>query len=151
MKTALITAPVLQPPTFQQPFIIETDATDKGIRAVLQQNGHPIAFVSKALGPKAQGLSTYEKECMAILLAVDHWRSYLLQSEFTIKTDQKNLVHLDDQRLATPWQHKAHSKLLGLNYKLVYKQGKENIVADVLSRTTHADIYELSSLFPSFN
>jgi hypothetical protein len=103
LKTALITAPVLQLPTFQQPFIIETDATDKGIRAILQQNGHPIAFVRKALGPKAQGLSTYEKECMAILLAVDHWRSYLLQSEFTIKTDQKNLVHLDDQRLATPW------------------------------------------------
>jgi hypothetical protein len=62
---------------------------------------------------------------MAILLAVDYWRPYLLQSNFTIKTDQKGLIHLDDQRLQTPWQHKALTKLLGLNYKIVYKKGHE--------------------------
>lgn len=99
-------------PNFAKPFTLETDASDKGIGAVLQQDGHPLAYVRRALGPKAQGLSTYEKESMAILLAVDHWRPYLLQSQFTIKTDQRSLVHLDDQRLHTPWQHKALTKLL---------------------------------------
>ena len=103
-----------------------------------------MAYVSKALGPKAQGLSTYEKECPTILLAVDHWRSYLQHSEFVIKTDQKSLIHLDDQRLTTPWQHKALTKLLGLNYKIVYKQGKENWVADALSRTNHATDHEIA-------
>lgn len=83
---------------------------------------------------------------MAILLAVDHWRPYLLQAEFIIQTDQKSLIHLDDQRLTTPWQHKALTKLLGLNYRLVYKQGKDNKVADALSITTHGPVHELSAM-----
>lgn len=57
LKEALTSAPVLAIPDFNQTF----DACDKGIGAVLQQGGHPIAYVSKALGPKNQGLSTYEK------------------------------------------------------------------------------------------
>lgn len=119
LKSALITAPVLALPDFSKPFEIETDASDKGIGAVLQQMGHPIAYVSRALGPRAQGLSTYEKECFAILLAVEHWRPYLLNAEFILKTDEKSLIHLDDQRLTTPWQHKALTKLMGLSYKIV--------------------------------
>ena len=74
LKQALTSAPVLAMPDFQKPFVIETDASDKGIGAVLHLENHPIAYVSRALGPKNQGLSTYEKECLSILLAVDHWR-----------------------------------------------------------------------------
>lgn len=146
LKIALMTAPVLALPDFSKTFVLETDASDKAIGAVLQQDGHPLAFVSKALGHKAQGLSTYDKECYAILLAVDHWRPYLLHSEVIMKTDQRSLIHLDDQRLTTPWQHKALTKLLGLNYKIVYKQGSENRVADALSRTTHGAKHELSAV-----
>jgi len=57
--------------------VVETDAIDQGIGAVLMQNNHPIAYLSKPLGPKNLGLSVYEKECLAILLAIDKWRSYL--------------------------------------------------------------------------
>ena len=74
LKQALTSAPVLAMPDFQKPFVIETDASDKGIGAVLHQENHPIAYVSRALGPKNQGLSTYEKECLSILLAIDRWR-----------------------------------------------------------------------------
>jgi hypothetical protein len=70
LKQALISAPVLALPNFAKPFVIETDAYDVGIGVVLIQEGHPLAFLSKALGPKSRGLSTYEKEYMAILLAV---------------------------------------------------------------------------------
>lgn len=56
-------------------------------------------------------------------MAVDQWRSYLQLSEFIIKTDQQSLVHLDDQRLTTPWQQKALTKLLGLNYKNCLQKG----------------------------
>jgi hypothetical protein len=77
LKQALMTTPVLAIPDFSKPFIIETDASDVGIGVVLMQGGHPLAFLSKAFGPKFRGLSTYEKEYMAILVAVQHWRSYL--------------------------------------------------------------------------
>lgn len=113
-KQALLTAPVLALPDFAKTFVVETDASDKGIGAVLMQSGHPLAFLSKALGPRLQCLSTYEKECLAILLAIDRWRPYLQTSEFVIRTDQRSLSHLDDQRLSTPWKQKALTKLLGL-------------------------------------
>jgi hypothetical protein len=77
LKQSLLTAPVLALSNFNEPFEIETDASDYGIGVVLQQNGHPIAFVSNALGPKTQGLSTYEKESLIILLVVDQWKAYL--------------------------------------------------------------------------
>lgn len=50
---------------------------------------------------------------MAILLAVDQWRSYLQYVEFIIRTDQRSLVHLEEQRMVTPWQQKAQTKLMG--------------------------------------
>jgi hypothetical protein len=134
LKTALIQAPVLAIPNFRKQFIIEIDASGGGIGAVLQQEGHPIAFISQALGPKNLGLSIYEKECMAILFAVEQWRSYLQHGEFIIKTDHQSLTHLDDQRLSTPWQQKTLTKLLGLQFRITYKQGSENHVPDALSR-----------------
>lgn len=102
--------------------------------AVLLQDGHPLAFVSKALGPKSRGLSTYEKEYMAILIAVEHWRPYLQHGEFSIFIDQISLIHLNEQRLNTAWQQKVFTKLLGLQYKIIYKKGRENRAADALSR-----------------
>lgn len=91
-------------PNFSQPFAIETDACQMGVGAVLLQKGHPLAYVSKPLGIKNQGLSTYEKEYLTILVAVDQWRSYLQLVEFIIYTDQKALIHLNDQCLHTVWQ-----------------------------------------------
>jgi hypothetical protein len=150
LKTALTSAPVLALPNFSQPFEIETDASDKGIGAVLHQTGHPIAFISKTLGPRHLGLSTYEKECLAILMAVDHWRLYLLGGEFIIHTDQRSLVHLDDQRLTTQWQQKALTKLLGLRYKICYKAGQNNRVADALSRRTEEQLLAVSVNQPTW-
>jgi len=76
LKQALISAPVLALPNFSQPFAIGTDASTVGIGAVLTQDGHPLAYISRALGPRSRGLSTYE-EYMAVLLAVQQWRQYL--------------------------------------------------------------------------
>lgn len=70
-------AHVLELVDFTKPFIIKTDVCDKGMGAVLTQEGNPIAFFSKALAPTHSGLSSYEKEYMVVLSVVDKWGHYL--------------------------------------------------------------------------
>jgi hypothetical protein len=92
LEKCLCTTPILALPDFSCQFCIETDASNYGVGDVLLQDGHPLAFLSRALGPKNQGLSAYEKEYMAILLADNQWRSYLQLGEFLIFIDQKSLT-----------------------------------------------------------
>lgn len=139
LKKALAEAPVLSMPDFSREFVVETDASGKRIEAVLMQDKHPIAFVSKALVLKHMGLSVYEKELLALVLAVTKWRSYLLGRHFIIKTDHHSLKYLVEQKLVTPVHQKWLSKLLGFDFEIRYKKGKENIVADSLSRVTHGE------------
>ena len=68
------------------------------------QEHHPIAFISRALGPKWEALSVYEKELLAMVFAVQKWEQYLLGSHFIIKTDQKSLKWLLHQKVSTPFQ-----------------------------------------------
>jgi len=89
--------PVLALPNFQEPFTIETDACHDGIGAVLMQQGQPIAYLSKALGEKHKALSIYEKEFLALIMAVERWRAYLQRQEFIIVTDHKSLAYLNEQ------------------------------------------------------
>ena len=77
LKKALVKAAVLALPNFEKEFLHETDACAVGVGAVLMQQGHPIAFLSRALGPKNQTLSIYDKECLAILIALEKWKPYL--------------------------------------------------------------------------
>ena len=74
LKTAMVSTPVLALPNFSKSFVVETDASGGGIGAVLMQDAHPIAYLSKALSPKHQQLSTYEKEFLAVVMAVEKWR-----------------------------------------------------------------------------
>jgi hypothetical protein len=140
LQQALVSAPVLALPNFNKPFCIETDACQNGVGAVLLQEGHPLAFISRPVGPKTQGLSAYEEEYLAILMAVEQWRTYLLHQKFVIFTDPKSLIHLNEQRLNTAWQQKVFTKLLGLQYRIVYKKGADSRVADVLSRRAHDSV-----------
>lgn len=75
-------------------------------------------------------LSTYEKEYMVILMALEQRRSYLQHAEFQIITDHRRLVQLTEQRMHTPWQQKVFTKLIGLQYKILYRKGAENGAAD---------------------
>jgi hypothetical protein len=137
LKQAMSQTPMLTLPDFNCPFVIETDACDSGIGAVLLQQGHPVAYLSRALGVNNQELSIYEKEFLAIMMAVDKWRAYLQRGPFIIKTDHKSLCCLEDQVLHTELQRKAMTKLIGLQYKFQYNKGVDNTPADSLSRIGH--------------
>jgi hypothetical protein len=76
LKQAMVQTPVALP-NFQLPFTVETDACELGVGAVLMQLGHPIAYMSKSLGVMNRKLSIYEKEFMAVIMAIDKWRQYL--------------------------------------------------------------------------
>lgn len=149
LKTALTTAPVLALPNFAKTFVVETDASDGCIGAVLMQDQHPIAFLSQTLDPKLCALSTYEKESLALLMAVDRWRPYLLTSEFLIRTDHRTLACLDEQRLTTPWQQKAMTKMMGLQYRIEYRKGTLNQATDALSRRPEAAVFAILVCVPS--
>jgi hypothetical protein len=81
------TPPVLSLLDFTLPFQLETDACTSGVGAVLMQNGRPLAYFSKCLGPKPAAQSIYEKEAMAILEALKKWRHDFLGNKVIIKTD----------------------------------------------------------------
>ncbi|XP_026459437.1 uncharacterized protein LOC113360105 [Papaver somniferum] len=138
LKQVVTTTPVLVLPDFTLPFEIETDACDTGVGAVLMQNKRPIAYFNKGMGTRFLSMSTYEKELLAIVMAVTKWRPYLLENHFTIYTDYQSLKYFLEQRIHTMVQQKWLSKLLGYDYVVVYKKGIENKVVDALSRVPQA-------------
>lgn len=133
LKAAMVSAPVLRLPDFDRPFIIEIDASDLGIGAVLLQDSHPIAYFSKKLGPRRRVSSTYHKELYAIVEAVHKWRQYLLGREFVIRSDQKSLKELLQQVVQTPDQQLYVRKLMAYKFTIEYKKGGANRAADALS------------------
>lgn len=115
------------------------------------QKGQPVAFLSKALGEKHKHLSIYEKEFLALIMAVERWRHYLQRGEFIIRTDHKSLAYLQEQNLHSEMQRKAMTRMMGLQFKIMYKKGKENMAADALSRVGHImAIQAVSSVQPAW-
>lgn len=145
LKERMIKPPVLALPNFNKPFLIETDASGEGMGAVLMQEGHPIAFISKAFSSKNSLLSAYERELLAVVFAVQKWQHYLTVHQFIIKTDQHSLKYILDHKLVTSFQQKWLSKLAGFDFVVEYKRGPENKVADALSRVPRSQLLSLTA------
>lgn len=98
------------------------------------QDAHPIAFLSKALKGHALLLSTYEKKLLSLVTAVQKWFPYLLGHSFIVRTDHKALKFLLEQQVGTVAQQRWLSKLFGYDFVIEFKKGRDNSVADALSR-----------------
>lgn len=134
LKSHMQNLTTLALPNFTKPLEVTTDVSGMAIGAVLSQEQNPIAFFSKKLCQTMQGQSTYTKELYAITEVVKKWRQYLLGSRFRIYTDHHSLKHLLTQTIQTPEQQKWITKLMGYDFEVIYKPGRENTVSDALRR-----------------
>ena len=139
LKHALCSSPVLRSPNFSRPFILQTDASERGIGAVLSQRSdmgeeHPVAFYSRKLLPREEKYSTIEKECLAIKAACWSFRVYLLGRPFVVQTDHRALEWLDRMKESHSRLTRWNLSLQAFNFTVNYRTGKENGNADALSR-----------------
>lgn len=138
LKEALTNPPVLAHPHFDRPFIVYTDASDVALGAVLAQEykglERPIAYLSRALSDAEKVYSTTEKECLAAVVALKKWKSYLLEMPITLFTDHSALVYLSSNPASTGRLARWYFELLQYQLKVCHRPGKNNVVADYLSR-----------------
>lgn len=134
LKTLLTSDPILVNPDFQKPFTLTTDASNFALGAVLSQNSHPIAFASRTLNRHETNYSTVEKELLAIVWATKHFHTYLYGRKFLIQTDHKPLVWLNNLKEPNMKLQRWKIKLNDYNFTISYVKGKDNIIADGLSR-----------------
>jgi hypothetical protein len=149
---AMCTTLVLTLPDFTKTFVLEFDASGKGIGEFLMQEGRPLAFTSKQLSKQNLGKSIYEKEMLAILHAVDIWLPYILGQCFQIKTNHQSLKYFLEQRLSSPEQQKWVTKLFGYDYEIIYKKCKDDVVTEALSQKyeDEGSLFSLSFIVPDW-
>jgi hypothetical protein len=141
VKELLTTAPVLILPDWhsQEPFEMVCDASYLGVSGVLMQTGHPIAFESRKLTPPEQNYSPTELEMLAVVYCVKKWRCYIEGRDVNVFTDHEPNTFFDTNTMLSRRSARWLEALQGYRLKWNYKPGKQNVVADALSRHPTVD------------
>ncbi|CAF4321671.1 unnamed protein product [Rotaria sp. Silwood2] len=139
LKSKLVNAPIMKTPNFNEPFILELDACEYGLGAVLAQEYDKkkfvIAYASRTLSPTERNYSATEREALAIVWATQHFRPYLEGTKVLIRSDCKALQWLKNAKdVSGRWARWA-MKLSALQIESIqYRPGAANANADSLSR-----------------
>ena len=144
LKQALVSAPVLALPIWDQPYVLTTDWSKQAIGAMLSQvdpdteEEHPIAYASRLLNAAERNYAPTEGECLALVWAVEKFRYYLHGHKFTINTDHKALEWLNTARFTNSKLERWALKLQEFDFTVQYIKGETNVVADYRSRACGA-------------
>ncbi|GFX10581.1 retrovirus-related Pol polyprotein from transposon 297 [Trichonephila clavipes] len=140
LKGKLIDKPVLYAPNFEREFIVQTDASNVGMRAVLTQlteqgEEHPILYLSKKFSEVEKRYCTTEKECASIVFAIKRLHYYLDGNSFLVMTDHNPLVWLNRNVSSNPRLMRWALALQPYNFRIVHRSGKSHKNADSLNRS----------------
>ena len=139
-KDALAKASLLAYPTPDAPTCLMTDASDTAVGAVLQQNingtWQPISFFSRKMTPAESRYSTFDRELLAVYLAIKHFRHFLEGRQFHVLTDHKPLTYALNSRTDrySPRQARHLDYIPQFTSTIHHVHGMDNVVADALSR-----------------
>lgn len=143
IRQSLSKDPVLHSPNFTKDFTLQTDASERGLGAVLLQgppeDRHPVAYISRKLLPRESRYATVEKEALAIKWALDSFKYYLLGREFILQTDHKALQWLERMKDTNGRITRWYLAMQPYRFKVHYIPGKDNTTADYLSRCLMED------------
>ncbi|CAM4672458.1 unnamed protein product [Lepidochelys kempii] len=139
LKATLMSDPVLRAPDFDKPFLVTTDASERGVGAVLMQKGpdqefHPVVFLSKKLSERESNWSVTEKECYAIVYALEKLRPYVWGRRFHLQTDHAALKWLHTVKETNKKLLRWSLALQDFDFDIQHISGASNKVADALSR-----------------
>ncbi len=136
---------ILAIPTNDNPFRVEADASEGAVGAVLSQKQgrvwRPVAFMSKSLSATERNYEIYDKELLAIMLALSEWRHYLMgaKENMEIWTDHQNLQYFRLPQKLNRRQARWVTELTEYHFTLHHKPGAQNVKADLLSRRQDHD------------
>ncbi|KAL0201043.1 hypothetical protein M9458_004230, partial [Cirrhinus mrigala] len=140
------TAPILIHPNPDKPFVVEVDASDVGVGAILSQRGpdeklHPCSFFSRKFNPTQQRYGVGDRELLAIKWALEEWRHWLQggSDPFTVWTDHQNLTVIRQTKQLNPRQARWALFFEHFNFHLSYRPGSKNAKADAISRQHQRD------------